>query len=63
MFGRVHHTLCVYCQGPNLRHCKEISKKKILKTVFANLEMYTKPSDEYLNDTLFGLIFAILYAT
>ena len=53
MFGRVQH----------LRHCKEISKKKILKTVFANLEMYTKPSDEYLNDTLFGLIFATLYAT
>ena len=60
MFGRIQHPLCVYCQDPSFWHCKEISKNKTLKATFANLEMYTKLSDEYLNDNLFGLIFAIL---
>ena len=62
-----HRTIIDVWQGPTYTSevCGIVKwlKKKILKTVFANLDMYTKPSEKYPNDSLFGLIFAILYAT
>ena len=40
-----------------------IIKNKLSEAAFPNVEIYTKPREEYLNDNFFGLIFAVLDAT
>ena len=40
-----------------------IIKNKLSEAAFPNVEIYTKPKEEYLNGNFFGLIFAVLDAT